>query len=167
MQIYLYCFNSTVRLCRLDHHGDLLLAFHLVNQVLQRRIHFVEEGVRINADPEHEQQQRAASDHDLPCREIFQLFVGGIFQFADHDPLEHPEHVNGSEDNPAGRNDCEPTQLTFKGPQQDQKFADEAVGSGQADGREGDDQEDRGKYRHLFGQPAELGRSGGYGAARK
>ena len=92
----------------------------------------------------------------LARRQVGQRRVLRIGDLAVVHALEHPEHVDGRQDDAARRHHGQlgpPAEAAEDG----QELADEAVQAGQADRRQRDDQEGRDQLRHHRLQAAELG----------
>jgi hypothetical protein len=124
-------------------------------RALQRRLGPIDEGLRRDAHPEDQDQER--HEHQtLAERQVTELLVLGVGDRTEHHALEHPQHVHGGEDH-ADRRERGPPHVGAEGSEQHQELADESVGAGQPDRGQHHHQEDHGEHGQGLPQPAEVG----------
>ena len=126
---------------------------HLGDVVIHGRAHEVEVRARVQADPEHQDDQR---QHVADLAEIHVLhgLVFGRRGLAEHGALVEPQHVGRAQD------DAEHRQrgvgnVRLEHADEDEELAHEAVQARQADGREHGDGEEHRKDGHRRRQAAE------------
>ena len=115
----------------------------------------IDERLRIEADPDGEDQQRRVG-RELAEVQIRQVLVFRVLDLAEHRPLIQPQHVGCAENDAAGC-DRSPDSAGDEHALQNQQLADETVQRRQPDRGHRHDQEHGGVCRHHFRQAAILG----------
>ena len=126
---------------------------HLGDVVVHSGAHQVEVRARVQADPEHQDDQR---QHVADLAEVHVLhgLVLGRRGLAEHGPLVEPQHVGRAQDDADDRQRGV-GDVGFEHADQDEELAHEAVQSRQADGREHGDGEEHREDGHRRRQAAE------------
>ena len=122
--------------------------------MVDRAIHFSQEGLRIDSHPKHHDQD----GHKIPNLPLVHIRVGKnffVFYRAVHDPLVHPEEIAGSQDNSRNAENGQ-NLMSFEDSEDTQYLTDKAVQPWQANRGEHTDEEEGGKDRHLLADPAKV-----------
>ena len=114
------------------------MGVELIEQVHNTAVHQIYKGLRPESDPEYKEKERGKRHNlaDIQVREPGLIRIGCP---APDDFLQHPEHVGGSQDRSG--DGCQSKgyvvleeQVGLECADQDQKFADKAVGPWKAEG---------------------------------
>ena len=140
-------------------------------QLFQRGTHPLEEELRINADPNDEQQERRERENlaGIQVADFFVVIL--VLRFAERavkNPLIHPQHVPSAQHHAGNRQDgkdfhCNSAGKSRSSPgaleraDQNQEFAHEAVQARQPDARQREDQHEKAQHGQFFGEAAIVG----------
>src|SRR5438094_5401169 len=128
---------------------------HLLDDFLDGLFDEREEWLRVDADPECQNNERDETNHFAETQ-IGQMLVRGIGDGTEHDALVQPQQVSCAE-NDAERAPGGPGLADLKRALENGELSDETVQERHSERAEADDEIDRGKIRHRGGQTAELG----------
>src|SRR6266478_421436 len=127
---------------------------HLLDDSLHGLFDIREEWLRIDADPERQNDER----HErgvLAQVQVRQLFIGKLGHRAEHHPLVQPQQIRGAQHN-AERAPGSPRFADLKRALQNREFSNKTVQQRHSQRAQADDEVDRREIRHRRGQPAEF-----------
>src|SRR6185295_15116586 len=124
-----------------------------IYQRLHRSVHHSQEGAWIEANPENHHGQGCRNE-DFAGLQIRDGILDGLAERSQHRPFVVPEKIGSAKDYAAYRySPIEP--IGFEGPHENEEFTDEAIGSGQTNTRQSNEQEIACEERGPFGHAAE------------
>src|SRR4051812_32605309 len=105
--------------------GGARATLHLLDEPLSRRLHAIEDWLRIDAEPDdrgHERRQK----EQLAAVQVWQMLVHRLVERVEENALDGPQEIRRGEDDRRRRDECHDgigSERTY----QHQKFTDEAV----------------------------------------